>query len=225
MNIYVIYGEDEVSARNYFLEIIKKEKEKGSEIIRVSPLAKEGFMGEVSSRSLFSNKVLYVLEYLSKADPKEINWLVKNSDRLGCNLLVYEKGELGKKYFSSLPKNTKSKKFDLPKLIFDYLSLIVPGNTTEVLKMLHKITENEPVEFIFALTSKHFRDLYWVKKEASSLPYPSWRVGKLKSQAAKFSEVTLKNIIQKLSEIDILVKTSRADLLSSLDLMFIRELE
>ena len=58
-----------------------------------------------------------------------------------------------------------------------------------------------------------------------SIPYPSWRVGKLKSQASKFTIEQLKYLIEKLSEIDIKVKTSKADLTNELDLLIIKQLE
>jgi DNA polymerase III delta subunit len=47
----------------------------------------------------------------------------------------------------------------------------------------------------------------------------------LKYQAEKFGLEKLKQIIGQLSDIDIEVKTSKADLLTSLDLLIVKQLE
>jgi DNA polymerase III delta subunit len=102
---------------------------------------------------------------------------------------------------------------------------LYPGNSEKSIKQFHKLIEKEPPEFIFTLIAKLFRDLYWVKVDALSIPYPSWRVGKLKPQASKFTIEELKNLIDKLADIDIKVKTSKTDLLSALDLLIIKNLQ
>ncbi|OGM84386.1 hypothetical protein A2421_02165 [Candidatus Woesebacteria bacterium RIFOXYC1_FULL_43_18] len=87
------------------------------------------------------------------------------------------------------------------------------------------LLEKEAPEFIFTLIAKLFRDLYWVKIDAKSLPYPDWRVGKLKAHSSKFTADKLIFLIESLAEIDIKVKTSKADLVSELDLLIIKQLE
>jgi len=100
-----------------------------------------------------------------------------------------------------------------------------PGNTGKVIRELHEVVKTEAPEFVFSIMAKHFRDLYWVKTDASTIPYQSWRISKLKSQSLKFNEVLLKEIIDNLSQIDINIKTSKADLLSALDLLIIKKLK
>ncbi len=223
MNIYIIHGDDEISSREYFLKLIKKQK--GNEILRFRDNYPGGIGSFLKSQSLFCDKTLFVLEDLSSISKKELVWLAKNVPRLKGNLIIYEKKEIASFILKIFPQNTKFKKFDLPKLIFIFLSMIKPGNTQKVLEMLHRVVLIEPPEFVFALLASHFRDLYWAKVDPQTLLYPAWRVGKLKSQASHFSEKKLAKFIKRLAEIDLLVKTSQAQLLSSLDLMFIRELE
>ena len=113
----------------------------------------------------------------------------------------------------------------MPRLIFTFLDSIYPKNVKKVLVLFHELIKNEPVEFVFALMARHLRDLYWVRVEPKSLPYPSWRVGKLKGQSSKFKFETLKDLIARMAEIDIAVKTSKSDLISSLDLLIVFSLE
>ena len=48
---------------------------------------------------------------------------------------------------------------------------------------------------------------------------------KLKIQASKFGLEKLKQIISELADIDIEVKTSKADLLTSIDLLMVKQLK
>jgi DNA polymerase III delta subunit len=131
---------------------------------------------------------------------------------------------LGKTLLGSLPKGVKLEEFKLPRLIFDFLDSFYPGNSKRILKILHELVVKEPPEFIFALLAKHLRDLFWVTTN-NPLPYPPWRVSKLKAQAVKFKKEDLKTLIEELSEIDIKVKTSEAELTPSLDLLIVRQLQ
>ena len=81
------------------------------------------------------------------------------------------------------------------------------------------------MEFVFSLISKHIRDIYWAKVDAASAGFPFWKINKLKSQASKFDVLSLQKLISVLSAIDIDVKTSKADLISELDLVLLKHLE
>jgi hypothetical protein len=75
------------------------------------------------------------------------------------------------------------------------------------------------------MLARHLKDLYWVSIDPKTNQYPSWRLSKLKSQAEKFEGGKLTRIISDLSDIDILVKSSKADLLTELDLLMVKQLE
>ena len=51
------------------------------------------------------------------------------------------------------------------------------------------------------------------------------KISKLKSQSSKFSEEQLKKIIDLLAKTDVEVKTGKADLILSLDLTILKQLE
>src|SRR6185369_4746558 len=107
----------------------------------------------------------------------------------------------------------------------NFLDLIKPGNSDQVIRMFHQIIETEAVELVFALIARQMKDLYLVKMDTNSVQIPSWKASKLKSQANAFTAEELKHFISSLADIDIEAKTSKSDLVSSLDLLFVKSLE
>ena len=130
-----------------------------------------------------------------------------------------------KSQLNSLPANYQIEEFQLTRYLWKLLDSIAFRNSKETIKLLHIVLKTEPVEFVFSLIAKQVRDLYWVTIDDSSLPYPNWRVGKLKKQASKFTKEQLKNIIHDLAELDIKAKTSKANLADSLDFLLVSHLE
>lgn len=120
---------------------------------------------------------------------------IKNFDRFDGTLVVYNEGILPITFLKSLPKDTKVEKFELPKLLWHFLD-----NMT--IKNLHEVVKHEPVEFVFAMIAWKMRQKY--------LRNPTPDVGFL---------------ISKLAEIDMDVKTGKANLLTSLDLMIVKQLK
>lgn len=180
---------------------------------------------QLSSSSLFGSERFFIVRDISRLRKKEIEWLNKKSDDLPGNLIIYHEGYIPQGILKGLPKDSKVEEFKFPVILWSFLDGLYPGNSERSIKQFHQIIEKEAPEFLFTLIAKLFRDLYWVKTDQASLPYPNWRVGKLKVQSSKYSIDLLKNLIDKLSEIDIKVKTSKADLTNELDLLIIKQLE
>lgn len=164
--------------------------------------------------SLFGKDRLFLFRGYQKLSKSDLKTLLK----FPGTMVIYHEAVIPQTFLKSLPKDTKVEVFELPKLIWNFLD-------DPSVKKLHKLTENEPVEFIFALLAKRFRDLYWVQTNSKTYTGQPWQVSRLKSQAKKFEKATLQNIINKMAEIDILVKTSKADLISELDLLLTKSLE
>lgn len=179
----------------------------------------------LSSASLFSNERFFVLRDIKRLGKKEIEWLNKKYSDLSGNLIIYHEGYILKTILLALPKDVKIEEFKLPVIIWSFLEHIYPENSKQVISEFHKIIERDAPEFIFSLIAKHFRDLYWAKVDPSSMTFPSWKISKIKFQNSKFTEDQLKEIIERMSEIDVEVKSSKADLVTALDLMMIKRLE
>jgi len=179
----------------------------------------------LSASSLFGSEQFFILKDIKLLGKKEISWLKKKTSELSGNLIIYHDGSLSAGILKSFPDEAKIEEFKLPVLLWNFLDNIVPGRGDYSVRMLHKILEKHPVEFVFSLIAKHLRDLYWVKSGVSSAGFPFWKINKLKSQASSFSSEKLKFLIDLMARIDYDVKTSKADLTSELDLLLIKHLE
>jgi DNA polymerase III delta subunit len=224
MKIIVLHGDDEKRLYERLQKFVSVAKERGWELTYLNE-SNSSVREQLSTSSLFSNDRFFVLKDIKNLGKKEVEWISSNSEKLEGTLIIYHIGRVPVAVLKSLPKETKVEEFKLPVLLWNFLDGITPGNSERIIKNLHKIVETEAVEFVFTLISKLFRDLYWAKTEPQSMPYPSWRVGKIKSQASKFTIEKLEEIISLLSEIDIKVKSSKAKLIDELDLMIIKQLE
>ncbi len=239
MNIFVLHGDHTVNSYSRLQEIIKKSKRKGWEIERISGEESLSLPERLTASRLFGGKVLFVIENFGKITSEDFKWLKRENNKLEGFLIIYSRNSIGKKSLSSLPKGYKEEEFSLPKLIWKFLDSVNPKNAKGSISLLHEAVESEPPEFVFALLASRIRDLYWVLLDEKSLPagppagrtgkagppYPDWRVGKLKKQAEKFKKEELKQLIHELAEIDIKVKTSKANLIDALDLLIVTHLE
>lgn len=224
MKIIVLHGEDTLKSYERLKKFIQAAKDRSWEVSYLDE-SSQRFQDDLSASSLFGAERFFILQDVRKIGKDEISWLNKRNAELSGNLIIYSEGNLNQTFLKSLPKEVKIEEFKLPKLIWNFLDHIYPGNSKKVLQEFHKVIEKDPPEFVFSLIAKLFRDLYWIKVDSRSIPYPSWRVAKLKVQSSKFKVENLIAMIGELSDIDVRVKTGKADLVSSLDLFMIKQLE
>ena len=205
MKIIVLHGDYTTKLYERLTKFIEVAKKRNWEI--VNDLISQ-------TPSLFNKECLTIVRKYNSISKSDIRNIVKAPG----TLVIYNEGNVSQLFLKELPKDTKIEEFKLPKIIWNFLDNIS-------VKLLHEIIKTEPIEFVFSVLAKRFRDLYWMKVSEDTLTYQPWQIGKLKRQAQKYSVETLKEIINKLAEIDIKVKTSKADLISELDLMLIKSLE
>lgn len=212
MKIIVLHGDDTQKSYARLVKFKDEAKRRGWEIINDQFPVTPSLFG-VSRIIIYRNYLLITLKD------------IKNFSRFDGNLVIYNEGLIPQNFIKLLPKDTKIEEFKLPKLIWNFLEHFYPGNSMRVIKEFHQVIQRDPPEFVFSLIARQARDLYWAKTEPLSIPYPLWRTSKLKAQSSKFSESELASFIGLLSKIDIEVKTGKADLVSSLDLLIIKQLE
>lgn len=224
MKIIVLHGDDTEKSYGRLQKFVEVAKERSWEVIYMDD-SPQSFEEVLSATSLFGGERFFILRDIKKLGKKETSWLNKKYPELSGNLIIYHDGLLNVTFLKSLPKDIKIEEFKLPVLLWNFLDNLTPGYVERNIKTLHKIIEKQPIEFIFSLIAKQFRDLYWAKIGATGNQIPGWKLLKFKTAASKFSEEQLKEIIGKLSEIDIKVKTSRANLTDELDLLILKHLE
>lgn len=218
MKIIVLHGDNERASYQRLEKFIEVAEARDWQVNFLD--SPEGISEKLIGVSLFGKQPFFVIRSINKWPPSTLKKIKKVLEKGEGTVVIHHNDFLGKTILESFPKGVKLEEFKLPRLIFDFLDSFYPGNSKRTLTLLHEVLKKELPEFVFALLARHLRDLYWAKTD-SPLPVPSWRAQKLKNQAAKFSNEELKNIIKSLSETDIKVKTSQAELASSLDLLTI----
>lgn len=211
MKIIILHGDNTLKFYERLSKFISEAKKRGWEITDYDE-------NSISNQTLFGNERFYILKDFKTLSKKQIERLEKYDG----NLIIYHEGNIPALFIKTLPKDTKIEKFELPRLVFKFADSFFPRNSNNCLKLLHDLSTNEPIELTFFWLSRHLRDLYWVK--IGKLGYPDWRISKLKSQANKFSDELLKEVISDLAEIDVKVKSSKANLKDSLDLLIVKKL-
>ena len=222
MKIIVLHGDYIAASYERLNKFIEVAKERDWEINFIE--GSENLEERLTKVSLFEKETFYVLREVTKINKSSLKKLLNRLKNIPGNLVIYHEDFIPKELLAFLPQDAKIEEYKLPRLIFDFLDSFYPGNAKKTILLLHELWKNEPPEFVFALLGGRLRDLYWVKTNYS-LPYPSWRVGRLKKQAQNFSQEKLKDITAYMSEVDIKVKTSEANLAQALDLLILTLLE
>ncbi len=206
MKIVVLHGDYTTKLYVRLTKFIEVAKKRGWEIL---------YDNISLTPSLFNIERLTIVRKYNLLSPRKD---IPNILKAPGTLVIYNEGGIPQAFLKELPKETKVEEFKLPKIIWNFLDNIS-------VKRLHEVIKTEPIEFVFSVLSKRFRDLYWAKTDVRSMIYDSWRKTKLLRQAQKYTTREVVQIINKLAEIDIKVKTGKADLISELDLLFITKLE
>lgn len=219
MRISLIHGENIVVAYEKYRQLIDSSKLKGFEIVQINDLH------NIVSQSLFEEKVVFTVDRPKDIKPNDWKWLSKNCSKYNSNLLIFWEGNASSLVLGFLPKSVTVEKFDLPKILFNFLDSFYPGNCQKILGLLDRLVKNQPIELVFSMLARHLRDLYWVKSDEASLDYPDWRVLKLAKQAERFTTSDLGFMISELSIIDMKTKTGDSDLRVMLDLVIVKYLK
>ena len=224
MKIILLHGDHEVKARDRLFKFIEVAKKRGWEVIKTSE-TEQDVTEVLTSQGLFTEEKLVVCDNIKEFTKKRTEWIEKKRKEIDSNLVIYHKAKLGKRAINKLPKPDKIEEFELPKEIWTFVDSLFPGNARNSLRLFQSVIEKEPPEFVFAVVAKQFRDMYWSKKDFAGMPYPGWRKGKIKSKANKFDEDRLLSMYEKLADIDIKTKTSKAEMKDELEFFIATELQ
>lgn len=202
MKIIVLHGEDNGKSYERLTKFIDEAKKRNWEI--VNDVVEE-------TPSLFGTEKLVIFRDYKKIGKKEL----LTAEKIPGTLVIYHSGNIPVTFIKTLPKTTKIEKFEPAKLIWKFLD-------TFDIKTFQNVVETEAVELVFSLIIGRIRDLYWVKVGNNSKA--GWQLGRLKSQASKYSKKDLEDIINSLAKMDIDIKTGKNETKSALDLLIIKKL-
>lgn len=223
MKIIVLHGEDTVKSYERLKRFTEAARERSWEVANLDE-SETAFEENLSSPSLFGAERFFILRDIKRLAKKELTWLKKRYKELPGNLIIYSESELNQTFLKSLPES-KIEEFKLPKILWSFLESLHPGGGMASVRSFHKVIETESPEFVFSLIAKQFKNLYWISTDPGSVSLAPWQILRLKNQSGHFTAEKLKELIGILSDIDIKVKTGRADLVSLLDLMIVKQLE
>ena len=151
MKIIVLHGDYTTKLYERLKKFIEIAKKRGWEIVN----------DEISQTpSLFNKQSLTIIRKYNLISKKDILNILK----IPGTLVIYNEGIIPQTFLKELPKETKVEEFKLPKLIWNFLDNIS-------VKLLHQVIKTEPIEFVFSVLSKRFRDLYCAKNDVGSMIY------------------------------------------------------
>lgn len=221
MKIVVLHGDDIEASYARLVKITDSLKKRGW---RVSELVdKDELRGNLISTSLFDDNVLYVLKNADKLDSKTLQWLFENHKKYSSQLLLYAAKPLSATIKKALPKEATVENFDRPKVLWNFLDSLTPGNAKKSIQLYEQVVETEPTELVLSLIGGLISDLYTVSV-GGKLSYPSWRAQKIQRQSSRFAKSELASMISQLADIDIASKTSDTDTRLLLELFIVKNL-
>lgn len=183
MKTIILHGNDTNKSYERLVKFTDEARKRGWKITDFS-------IQEIENQSLFGEECFYVLNDYKVLDKKVVEKLKSYSG----NLVVYCNSKIPAPTLKNLNAD-KDELFELPQMLWKFLDNIT-------VKGLHEITENQAVEYIFAMIAWKMKQNY------------------IKNPSEKNA-----NLINELAKIDVKSKTSNVSLLTLLDLFIAKHLE
>ena len=212
--IYIIHGDSTDESRNYYYEF-KKSYPNLSTISGLNINNDELEHLFQGGNLFFEDKNIAVENLLSKnkaGKPLDETIDILNTHSKDANIILWEEKEIGKKSLDKFPK-AQIQFFKIPKLIFNFLDSILPGNGKNLVVLFHKLLENNAVEIIIYMMTRQLRLLIAIKDKGESideiLKMAPWQKGRIEKQAGLFKKEALISLYSKLYKIDSSQKTGK----------------
>ena len=192
---------------------------KGKDIVRLygQQLSAEALVQALEAPSLFAGQRLVVVEGLLSLRPSKLKdeMVAQVANHPEIDQVLWEGKAVSAANLKKLGK-VEVKEFKIAPLVFKFLDSLS-------LTDLHLAAKNDAPELIFYLLHRRLAQLIQARDGGAALKGAPWQIGKLKSQAAKYSLDQLVALQGKLLEIDYSIKSGQDDLplLSKLDLVLV----
>ena len=221
MSKITLHGENEIASRRILNELTNKAKVKSITIKRIDLGDTNTSIHDFLSPDLFGEYLL-LIENAGRLSKNQLQRIKESNLK---EIIFYQKGSIPKGVLKDLSTFSEVMELKLSKIIYKFLDSFSPKNANKCIKLLHELEGKEADELILHLLSKYLRDLYLIKVKPEKLDYPDWRILKLENQSRNWTLNKIKEVIKKLSIVDVKLKSSNITLTSALDLLIIDELE
>src|SRR3989344_4394737 len=199
--IAIIHGDSTDESREYFLKI--KTTFQNLLCLEGQNSTEEDLINFFSGGNLFfEEKNLAIENLLSKNKlGKNLDGLIAilNEHERKSNIIIWEEKEVRQKNLNLFPK-AQIQIFKIPKLIFNFLDNIKPGNGKNLIVIFNKLLDSTPVEIILYMMVRHLRLLITTASTDKLNTIDEfnkiapWQEGKLERQAAFFDPNELINL-------------------------------
>lgn len=212
--LYIFHGEGTALSRTALQEALSRDKAAGHEIrtLEGDKLLSRDLDTALATASLFSQESLVIENLLSRLRSKEKDaCLVLLANYTGDkNIYLWDKKEITKPNLVKLSK-AKVSLSKAPTALFTFLESIEPGNAEAALDLLHDVIKSTEDIIVFTMLSRQLSYLITIKS-ATSPKFAPWQLGKLRSQASKWTDKQLEHFLAELLKIDFAVKTGATKL-------------
>lgn len=211
--LFIVCGEDNVSSRDYFLNLQREYREKGNDLKKIAPAELEVVLSESSaSPNLFGQQQIFVTENLNKTvsrkkGDKALELLEKINKDKGLVLLDWEDG-VGQRELKTATLG-KVKEFKPSANVFKLLDACYPSNLQSFISLLQSVCTPQNEMFIYIMLRRHFRNLLLVSSKANIPSLQAWQVKKLQQQAKFWQPEPLISFYDRLISLDVSLKTGK----------------
>ncbi len=212
--INIFHGDGTAMSRKLLQDALEGDRTLGHEIriLEGDKLAPRDLETALATASLFSTETIVIENLLSRLRSKDkdacLDLLVSyTGDK---NIYLWDKKEVTKPNLAKLPK-AKVSLSKAPTSLFALMESLTPGNPSTSLKLLHETVAGTEDIIAFTMIARQIGYLIMIKS-ATSPKFAPWQLGKLRSQAEKWSEPALQNFLAELLKIDLAIKTGTTKL-------------
>jgi hypothetical protein len=211
--ITLIHGDDAAKSRKFFID--QKAQYTDAVLINGQNITLTEIMQIFEGDALFATeKYIFIEDFFGKKKVnKEIDGIIKviNDNQADAQIYIWESKNIlpaqAKKF-----SNAGNKQFKIPQTMFAFLDAVKPNNGKVLLQSFHQTLVDQDAQFIFVMLIRQFRLMLGVFQQTENpieevKRMAPWQKGKLQKQAQLFTINKLKDLYQKLYQIEYGMKT------------------
>lgn len=208
--IYILHGDDASSSRDFILRLQDQNKVTKKTEVTFDGIDLTALKIELSALDMFSESRMLVLD-MSKVGKSNVDSLIEVLENVPCDLLlvIFTNKELSKvNPFIKAALKLKAKVMEFKKRpsanIFAFVDAVFDKNRPQAFKELQKLLlMGEDAVYLITMLSYGLRNVAYAKFNSPLFEkIPPFNKGKVRAQAAKFSESGVVSLIEQFYEMD-----------------------
>lgn len=210
--LVLLHGDDIDSSRRELQRVRDHAKGKDIRHLDGRTMTASDLTQALESSSLFGKDTVVVIEHLftkiskrEKAVAQLVTLLAQSAE--SSNIILWEEKEVGKTAIAMLGNKMNIQLYKMPKVIFQLLDALAPGNGRTLLLLLRQSLKNQPAEVIYTMVVRRLRQLLMVASGVQPDGIQPWQAQRLTRQSRLFTMEKLKAMYHKLFQIEYSLKT------------------